>query len=141
MGTEELGHLEIIGAIVHQLTRNLTEDQIKSAGFDSYFVDHTAGVYPTAASGFPWSTFTVNVAGCFLIGLLTAWIARQSLSADIRLLLVVGFCGGFTTFSTFSNEALALMRSGETVLFALYLAGSIVAGLLAVWAGSFLVRG
>ena len=95
----------------------------------------------TSASGFPWGTFTVNVVGCFLIGLLTAWIARQSLSADIRLLLVVGFCGGFTTFSTFSNEALALMRSGETVLFALYLAGCIVAGLLAVWAGSFLVRG
>ncbi len=53
IGTEELGHLEMIGTIVYQLTRNLTEDQIKTAGFDTYFVDRTAGVYPTAASGFP----------------------------------------------------------------------------------------
>ena len=55
IGTEELGHLEMIGTIVYQLTRNLTDEQIKSAGFDSYFVDHTAGIYPTAASGFPFS--------------------------------------------------------------------------------------
>ena len=46
IGTEELGHLEMIGAIVHQLTRNLTPEQIKAAGFDTYFVDHTAGVKP-----------------------------------------------------------------------------------------------
>ena len=55
IGTEELGHLEMIGAIVHQLTRNLSEEDIRTAGFDAYFVDHTAGVYPTSASGFPWS--------------------------------------------------------------------------------------
>lgn len=54
-GTEELGHLEMIGAIVHQLTRNLTEDQIKTSGFAPYFVDHTTGIYPTAASGAPWN--------------------------------------------------------------------------------------
>ena len=53
IGTEELGHLEMIGAIVHQLTRDLTEEQIRTAGFDTYFVDRTAGVYPTAASGSP----------------------------------------------------------------------------------------
>ena len=53
IGTEELGHLEMVGAIVHQLTRKLSEEQMKSAGFDAYFVDHTAGVYPTAASGAP----------------------------------------------------------------------------------------
>ena len=51
IGTEELGHLEMIGAIVHQLTCNLSEQDIKTAGFDAYFVDHTAGIYPTAASG------------------------------------------------------------------------------------------
>lgn len=55
IGVEELGHLEMIGAIVHQLTRDLTEEQIRTAGFDAYFVDHTAGVYPTAASGSPWN--------------------------------------------------------------------------------------
>lgn len=53
IGTEELGHLEMIGAIVHQLTRNLSEKDIKTAGFDAYFVDHTTGIYPAAASGFP----------------------------------------------------------------------------------------
>ena len=61
IGTEELGHLEMIGTIVHQLTRDLTEDQIKTAGFDTYFVDRTAGVYPTAASGFPWSAASMAV--------------------------------------------------------------------------------
>ena len=63
IGTEELGHLEMIGAIVHQLTRNLTPEQIKAAGFDTYFVDHTAGVYPTAASGFPWSAASIGIKG------------------------------------------------------------------------------
>jgi len=55
IGVEELGHLEMIGAIVHQLTRNLSIEDIKAAGFEAYFVDHTTGVYPTAASGYPWS--------------------------------------------------------------------------------------
>ncbi len=63
IGTEELGHLEMIGAIVHQLTRELSMEQIKKAGFDAYFVDHTAGVYPTAASGFPWNAASMQVKG------------------------------------------------------------------------------
>ena len=63
IGTEELGHLEMVGAIVHQLTRKLSEEQIKSDGFAPYFVDHTAGVYPTAASGFPWSAAAMAVKG------------------------------------------------------------------------------
>ena len=63
IGTEELGHLEMVGTIVHQLTRTLTQEQIESAGFASYFVDHTAGVYPQAASGAPWSAATMAVTG------------------------------------------------------------------------------
>lgn len=63
IGTEELGHLEMIGALVHQLTRNLSEDQIKDSNFAPYFVDHTTGVYPTAASGFPWTAASIQVAG------------------------------------------------------------------------------
>lgn len=63
IGTEELGHLEMIGTIVHQLTRNLTEDQIRDSAFAPYFVDHTTGVYPTAASGFPWSAAGMAVKG------------------------------------------------------------------------------
>ena len=56
IGTEELGHMEMVAAIVHQLTRNLTDEEVRnSPSFAPYFVDHTTGVYPTAASGFPWS--------------------------------------------------------------------------------------
>ena len=62
-GTEELGHLEMIGAIVHQLTRNLKDSQIVDSAFAPYFVDHTAGVYPTAASGTPWSAAMMQVKG------------------------------------------------------------------------------
>lgn len=63
IGTEELGHLEMIGAIVHQLTRDMTPEEIKKAGFEAYFVDHTAGVYPTAASGSPWDASGMAVTG------------------------------------------------------------------------------
>lgn len=63
IGTEELGHLEMVGAILHQLTREMTPEEIKKAGFDLYFVDHTAGVYPTAASGFPWSAASIGIKG------------------------------------------------------------------------------
>ena len=63
IGTEELGHLEMIGAIVHQLTRNLNDSQIESSEFAPYFVDHTTGVYPTFASGTPWTAATMAVKG------------------------------------------------------------------------------
>ena len=63
IGTEELGHLEMIGAIVYQLTKDLTEDEIKKAGFDSYFVDHTTGVYPAAANGMPYTAASMQVKG------------------------------------------------------------------------------
>ena len=63
IGTEELGHLEMVGAIVHQLTRNLTDEQMKEDGFAQYFVDHTAGVYPVAASGAPWSANSMQSTG------------------------------------------------------------------------------
>lgn len=55
VGTEELGHLEMIGTIVYQLTKNLTEEQVKAGGYDAYFVDHTAGIYPSSASGVPFT--------------------------------------------------------------------------------------
>ena len=63
IGTEELGHLEMVGTIVHQLTRNLKDSQIQESGFAPYFVDHTAGVYPTAASGSPWNAAGMQVKG------------------------------------------------------------------------------
>lgn len=63
IGTEELGHLEMIGTLVHQLTRNLSIDEIKKAGFDAYFVDHTTGVYPQSAGGTPWSAMSMQSKG------------------------------------------------------------------------------
>ena len=63
IGTEELGHLEMVGTIIHQLTREMSDEEIKKSGIDVYFVDHTAGVYPTAASGFPWSAAGIGVKG------------------------------------------------------------------------------
>lgn len=77
IGTEELGHLEMIGAIIHQLTRNLSEEQIKTAGFDAYFVDRTTGVYPTAASGFPWSAASMAVKGDVIADLTEDLAAEQ----------------------------------------------------------------
>lgn len=63
IAVEELGHLEMIGTIVHQLTRNLTEKEIEESGFAPYFVDHTTGVYPTSASGAPYNAFSMQVKG------------------------------------------------------------------------------
>lgn len=77
IGTEELGHLEMVGTIVHQLTRNLTEEQIKSSGFAPYFVDHTTGVYPQFASGFPWSASTMQVTGDVIADLTEDLAAEQ----------------------------------------------------------------
>lgn len=63
IGTEELAHMEIVCAIVYQLTKNLTLDEIKEQGFDAYFVDHTTGLYPVAASGVPWNANTFQSTG------------------------------------------------------------------------------
>ena len=77
IGTEELGHLEMIGAVVHQLTRDLTVDEVKKAGFDAYFVDHTAGIYPAAASGFPWNAGSMQVKGDVIADLSENLAAEQ----------------------------------------------------------------
>lgn len=77
IGTEELGHLEMIGSIVHQLTRSMTPEEIKKSGFDTYFVDHTAGVYPQAASGMPWSAATMAVSGDVIADLNENMAAEQ----------------------------------------------------------------
>ena len=77
IGTEEIGHLEMVGTIVHQLTRSMTPDEIKKAGFDTYFVDHTAGVYPQFASGTPWSAATMAVTGDVIADLNENMAAEQ----------------------------------------------------------------
>ena len=77
IGTEELGHLEMIGAIVHQLTRNMKDKQMKDPAFAPFFVDHTAGVYPAAASGTPWSAATMQVKGDPMADLVEDLAAEQ----------------------------------------------------------------
>lgn len=77
IATEELGHLEMVGTIVYQLTRNLSEDDIKTAGFDSYFVDHTNGIYPQAASGVPFSAMAIASKGDPITDLSESLAAEQ----------------------------------------------------------------
>lgn len=86
----------------------------------------------------PWPTLVANVLGCLLIGLFYGLSDRLGWSSDTRLLLTTGLCGGFTTFSTFSNEGLSLLRSGHIGMFAFYLALTLILGLAAVWAGNVL---
>jgi spore coat protein JC len=77
IGTEELGHLEMVGTLVYQLTRNLNDQQIKEGNFGAYFVDHTTGVYPTAASGSPWSAAGMAVKGDVIADLTEDLAAEQ----------------------------------------------------------------
>ncbi|MCI6857792.1 MAG: manganese catalase family protein [Eubacterium sp.] len=77
IGTEELNHMEMICTIVHQLTRNLTVEQIKEQGFADYYVDHTTGIYPIAASGTPWSADTIQSVGDPITDLMEDMAAEQ----------------------------------------------------------------
>lgn len=81
IGVEELGHLEMIGAIIHQLTRNMSAEEAKAAGLDAYFVDHTAGVYPQFASGTPWTAATIAVKGDLIADLTEDMGAEQKARA------------------------------------------------------------
>lgn len=94
-----------------------------------------------ASKGFPWATLAVNLVGCFLIGLLWGLFSRSpSEGSNWALFLTVGLCGGFTTFSTFSKEALLMLQSGNVWGFAGYIALSVIAGIALVAAGYYLLR-
>lgn len=90
------------------------------------------------AYSFPWATLTVNIVGSFLIGLFYATSSRLNLSDEMRLFLTAGLCGGFTTFSTFSNDSLSLIRQGEWSLCLIYILLSVTLGIIACFAGGTL---
>ena len=89
-----------------------------------------------ASSQFPWATFSINVSGAFAIGFLTALLARWSPHSHLRLLILVGFLGGYTTFSTFAFESVTLWQRGEWVFSLANMAGSVLAGCAAVVLGA-----
>lgn len=94
-----------------------------------------------SVSAFPWATFVVNIAGCFLIGLIYGLIDRGvNMSDNTRLFLTVGFCGGFTTFSTFVHENYTLFGSDNILTVSSYAALSFFVGLLLVYAGHAITK-
>ena len=95
----------------------------------------------TLSKGFPWATLAANLIGCLLIGILWGCFSRSSNDVSPwALFMTVGFCGGFTTFSTFSKEALTMLQAGNIWSFAGYVALSITAGIALVALGYWLVR-
>jgi len=93
-----------------------------------------------ASPQFPWATVTINVSGSFLIGVLTIALARWLPHQNLRLLVITGFLGGYTTFSTFEYDSATLWERGETRLLAVNMVGSVVAGFVAVLFGIALAR-
>lgn len=94
-----------------------------------------------AENGIPYGTFVTNILGSLLIGLILGFAAKNdTLSQNQTLLLATGFCGGFTTFSTFAYENHLFLKSGDFTSFAIYTIASFVIGFLAVFAGMYLVK-
>jgi CrcB protein len=92
-------------------------------------------------NGIPYGTFVANILGSLLIGIILGYAAKnETISQNTTLLLATGFCGGFTTFSTFAYESHVFLKSGDFTTFAFYTIASFVIGFLAVFAGMYLVR-
>lgn len=104
-----------------------------------HFIAHQAAVW--FGSGFPWGILTVNVAGSFILGLIVELLALTwSPGPALRAMIVVGFCGAFTTFSSFSLDVAVLYERGEMLKAALYIASSVIYSIGALFAGMALVR-
>ena len=98
-------------------------------------------IYHLYPQTFPLSTLIINILGCFLIGLLYGFsIKTGTLSAEVRLLLTTGVCGGFTTFSAFAYENIQLMKNGDYTMVLVYITASVVMGIVAVFLGMELYR-
>ncbi len=92
-------------------------------------------------SAFPWGTFAVNFIGCLLAGIFIGMLERQQvINTDLKLLLITGFCGGYTTFSAFSAENLNLIQNGNTLTALLYITASILTGIIAVVGGLMITK-
>lgn len=102
---------------------------------------YLVGTYTSSfTTSFPYGTFIVNIIGSIIIGVIFGLtLKNSSQSGDLILLLAVGFCGGFTTFSAFAHESFILLKSGQTTLFFTYIISSILTGLFCVWMGYILV--
>ena len=108
IGTEELGHLEMIGAIVYQLTKNLTKEQIKEAGFEDYFVDHTTGIYPQSAAGVPFTAAALQSKGDPITDLHENSAAEQKARTTYDNIL--RFCDDYDV-----KDAIRFLREREVV--------------------------
>lgn len=93
-----------------------------------------------AGALFPYATLAINIIGCLVIGLVLGWNEKAVLSAEWRLFLATGICGGFTTFSAFSYETLVLIRDGQVTSALIYVGISVVLGLSATWLGVYCMK-
>ena len=109
IGTEELAHLEMVGTIVYQLTRNLTPEQIKKAGYDAYFVDHTTGIYPVSAAGDPFSAMTIDSTGDTLADI------HEDLAAEQKARMTYDNILRFCTDEPDVRDAIRFLRAREVV--------------------------
>jgi CrcB protein len=104
-----------------------------------YLTSVAVGKYFQTA--FPWATFTANILGCLIIGIFIGLFERhQTISPDLKFLLITGFCGGYTTFSAFAAENVSLFQSGNSLTAFLYIGASVLLSLFAVWIGTSLVQ-
>lgn len=117
IGTEELGHLEMIGAIVYQLTKNMSIEDVKAAGYDAYFVDHTAGIYPQSAGGTPWSAASMQVKGDTIADLTEDMAAEQKARATYDNILRLSDDADVNNVIRFlrEREVIHFQRFGEAL--------------------------
>ena len=91
---------------------------------------------------FPYATFVTNIIGCLFIGLFFGYLEKQNaVSQDLKFFLITGICGGYTTFSAFSNENVQLLQSNQILVAFLYISLSVFVGLMATWAGLMITKG
>ncbi|HAH77956.1 MAG TPA: rubrerythrin family protein, partial [Ruminococcaceae bacterium] len=109
VGTEELAHMEMVGTIVYQLTRNLTPEQIKAAGYDAYFVDHTTGIYPVDASGNPFSALALDSTGDTLADI------HEDLAAEQKARMTYDNILRFCTDEPEVRDVIRFLRAREVV--------------------------